>query len=215
MRRPVIVTDGGSTDDFVPAECGWRSRPGGCRYPDGRCRRSRPAGEGFLLEPDPEALVAALRDAADPVRRAAQGCARPRPAERFTWERAGVWPLRRSSRCASPADPFGRRHRRARPARASSSSSPPTGPARDVGRPLRAYAEAFGPATTRRSSFRRSTRRAALALASAELEAGGYDLETLADICIADRSATVTEALELAADAMICANGYRPTRAGS
>ena len=68
-------------------------------------------------------------------------------------------------------------------------------------------------ATTRRSSCPTLDEAEALRLASAELEAGGYDLETLADIVIADRSATVTEALELAADAMICANGYRPTRA--
>ncbi|HEX2377082.1 MAG TPA: glycosyltransferase, partial [Gaiellales bacterium] len=71
--RPVIVTDGGSTDDFVPAVCGWRvpSRrvplPAGALPPDYDL-----AGEGFLLEPDHDALVAALRAAADPAERAAR-----------------------------------------------------------------------------------------------------------------------------------------------
>ena len=79
--------------------------------------------------------------------------------------------------------------------------------------PLRAYAEAFKAGDDTTLVLPTLDEAEALALASAELEAGGYDLETLADICIADSSATITEALELAADAMICANGYRPTRA--
>ena len=88
--RPVIVTDGGSTDDFVPAECGWRvpSRrvplPAGALPPDYDL-----VGEGFLLEPDHEALVAALRAAADPAERSARAAHARAQAERFTWERAG------------------------------------------------------------------------------------------------------------------------------
>ena len=48
--RPVIVTDGGSTDDFVPAECGWRVPSRRVPLPDGALPPEYDlAGEGFLL----------------------------------------------------------------------------------------------------------------------------------------------------------------------
>jgi glycosyltransferase involved in cell wall biosynthesis len=213
--RPVIVTDGGSTDDFVPAECGWRvpSRrvplPAGALPPEYDL-----AGEGFLLEPDCDALVAALRAAADPGERAPRAARAREQAERFTWERAGRvagerlaalrdrTPIRQIAPTAVPDR------------RAFVFVVPADWTERDTwAGPLRAYADAFAAGDDTTLVLPTLDEAAALALASAELETAGYDLDALADIVIADASATVAEALELAADAMICANGYRPTRA--
>lgn len=213
--RPVIVTDGGSTDDFVPAECGWRVPSRRVPLPDGSLPPEyEPVGEGFLLAPDPEALVSALRAAADPSERALRAAHAREQAERFTWERAGRVAAARIEAL-----------RDRRPIRSIAPTAVPDRrgfvfvvPADWAERgtwagPLRAYAEAFRSGDDTTLVLPTLDESEALQLASAELEAGGYDLETLADICIADSSATVTEALELAADAMICANGYRPTRA--
>ena len=210
-----IVTDGGSTDDFVRPSAAGASRPGAVPLPDGSLPPEYElGGRGLPARPDPRRSSQPSVPPRDPVRAGVAGCARARQAERFTWEPTGVSPLLASRRCAIA----GRSVRSRRPpcptAAASSSSSPPTGPSRETwAAPLRAYAEAFRSGDDTTLVLPTLDEAEALQLASAELEAGGYDLETLADICIADRSATVTEALELAADAMICANGYRPTRA--
>jgi hypothetical protein len=172
------------------------------------------AGEGFLLEPDMDGLVAALRAAADPGERAARAVHARTQAERFTWEIAG--------RVAS--ERLAALHGRT-PIRQIAPAAVPDRrgfvfvvPAEWEKRetwagPLRAYAEAFKAGDNTTLVLPTLDEAEALALASAELEAGGFDLEGLADICIADSSATVTEALELAADAMICSNGRGPTRA--
>jgi hypothetical protein len=211
----VIVTDGGSTDDFVPHECGWRvpSRrvplPAGALPPDYDL-----AGEGFLLEPDLDALVAAMRAAADPVERAARAAHARAQAERFTWEIAGRAAAERLA-ALSDRTPIRRIAPTAVPDRRGFVFVVPADWERREtwAEPLRAYAQAFRAGDDTTLVLPTLDEGEALALASAELEAGGFDLEGLADICIADRSATVTEALELAADAMICANGGRPTRA--
>ena len=213
--RPVIVTDGGSTDDFVPAECGWRVPARRVPLPEGALPPDYDlAGEGFLLEPDLDGLVAALRAAADPAERAARAARARAQAERFTWEIAGRVA---SERLAALADrtPIRRIAATAVPDRRGFVFVVPADwerPETWAG-PLRAYAEAFKAGDDTTLVLPTLDEAEALALASAELDAGGFDLEGLADICIADRSATVTEALELAADAMICANGGRPTRA--
>ncbi|HET7172458.1 MAG TPA: glycosyltransferase [Gaiellales bacterium] len=213
--RPVIVTDGGSTDDFVPAECGWRvpSRrvplPAGALPPEYDL-----AGEGFLLEPDGDALVAALRSAADPVERAARAARARAQAERFTWERAGTVAAERLA-ALRDRTPIRQIAPTAVPDRRGFVFVVPAawGRRETWAGPLRAYAEAFKAGDDTTLVLPTLDEAEALALASAELEAGGFDLEGLADICIADSSATVAEALELAADAMICANGHRPARA--
>ena len=213
--RPVIVTDGGSTDDFVPPECGWRvpSRrvplPAGALPPDYDL-----AGEGFLLEPDGDALVAALRAAADPREREARAAGARAQAERFTWERAGRVAAERLE-ALRDRTPIRRIAPAAIPDRRGFVFVVPAewGKRETWAGPLRAYAEAFRAGDDTTLVLPTLDEAEALALASAELEAGGFDLEGLADICIADSSATVAEALELAADAMICANGHRPTRA--
>ena len=213
--RPVIVTDGGSTDDFVPAECGWRvpSRrvplPEGALPPDYNL-----AGEAFLLEPDMDELVAALRASADPGERAARAVHARTQAERFTWETAGRVASERLAalRGRTPI-------RQIAPAAVPDRRGfvfvvPAEWEKRETwAGPLRAYAEAFKAGDDTTLVLPTLDEAEALALASGELEAGGFDLEGLADICIADSSATVPEALELAADAMICSNGRGPTRA--
>jgi hypothetical protein len=214
--RPVIVTDGGSTDDFVPAGCGWRvpSRrvplPAGALPPDYDL-----AGEGFLLEPDHDALVAALRAAADPAERAARAANARAQAERFTWEHAGHAAAARLD-ALRDRTPIRRIAPTEIPDRRGFVFVVPVewGRRETWANPLRAYAEAFTTGDDTTLVLPTVDESEALALASAELEAAGFDLGGLADICIADSSATVVEALELAADAMICANGHRPTRAG-
>ncbi|MBX5474713.1 MAG: glycosyltransferase [Thermoleophilia bacterium] len=86
---PVIVTAGGPTDDVVSERCGWRipSRRAPVA-PDALPGELRPGGEAFTLEPDRDALVAALREAARPEERARRAAHARVHAERFGWERA-------------------------------------------------------------------------------------------------------------------------------
>jgi hypothetical protein len=173
------------------------------------------AGEGFLLEPDHDALVAALRAAADPAERAARAANARAQAERFTWEHAGHAAAERLE-ILRGRTPIRRIAPTTIPDRRGFVFVVPVEWARREtwAGPLRAYAEAFTAGDDTTLVLPTVDESEALALASAELEAAGFDLGGLADICIADSSATVVEALELAADAMICANGHRPTRAG-
>ena len=177
--RPVIVTDGGSTDDFVPAECGWRVPSRRVPLPAGALPPGYElAGEGFLLEPDHEALVAALRAAADPAERSARAAHARAQAERFTWERAG---REAAARIEALRD--------RRPIRSIAPTAVPDRrgfvfvvPADWAERetwagPLRAYAEAFKAGDDTTLVLPTLDEAEALALASAELEAGGYDLE--------------------------------------
>ncbi len=213
--RPAIVTDGGSTDDFVPAECGWRVPSRRVPLPDGALPPDYDlAGEGFLLEPDGDALVAALRAAADPAERAVRAASARAQAERFTWARAGEVAAARIA-ALEGRTPIRRIAPTAVPDRRGFVFVVPAdwGERETWTGPLRAYAEAFKAGDDTTLVLPTLDEAEALALASAELEAGGFDLEGLADICIADSSATVAEALELAADAMICANVGGPTRA--
>ena len=213
--RPVIVTDGGSTDDFVPAECGWRLPSRRVPLPDGALPPGYDlAGEGFLLEPDGDVLVAALRAAADPGERAARAANARAQALRFTWKAAGRVAAERLA-ALRDRTPIRRIAPTAVPDRRGFVFAVPAewGARQTWAGPLRAYAEAFKAGDDTTLVLPTLDESEALALASAELEAGGFDLEALADICIADSSATVAEALELAADAMICANGGRPARA--
>ena len=134
--RPVIVTDGGSTDDFVPAECGWRVPSRRVPLPDGSLPPEYElAGEGFLLAPDPEALVVSPPCRCGSVRAGVAGCARAR-AGRAVHVGAGGACRRCSHRGAarSPADPFDRADRRTRPARLRLRRPRRLGRARDVGR---------------------------------------------------------------------------------
>ncbi len=94
---PVIITKGGAADDFCGDEEGWMIPAERKLLPGGKVDQWETVEPAWLLDPDVEALVAALRDAAGhPELRAARGVnARRRIAEHFTWKHATVRALER------------------------------------------------------------------------------------------------------------------------
>ncbi|MFN8224889.1 MAG: glycosyltransferase [Gaiellales bacterium] len=90
---PVIATAGGPTDEFLSDECAWRIPATELEAPDGWLPSSLATdperGAPTMLEPDLDALVAALREATDPVARGAKALHARATAERFGWERTG------------------------------------------------------------------------------------------------------------------------------
>ena len=83
---PVIHTGAGPTGEFVAPEAGW-ALPAR-RVPSALTAGLPPlAGEATVLEVDEPALVAALRDAADPGERARRAAAARPCAVRHGWER--------------------------------------------------------------------------------------------------------------------------------
>jgi glycosyltransferase involved in cell wall biosynthesis len=205
---PLIVTAGGSTDDFVSDDCAWR-------IPAGRSVLPRNAvdpdlllaAEGFLLEPSVPELVAAFQAAADPAARAARAATSRAHAERFSNEavarvaadRLAALSGRRPVREIPVAEvPDARRVLLTVPA---DWDRPETWV-----EPVRAYAEAFGPGDDTTLVLPAADEAAALALVAAELERAGHELDTLADVALADAAALDPASLELAADAVICAS---------
>jgi glycosyltransferase involved in cell wall biosynthesis len=212
---PVVVTAGGPTDDFVSDACGWRVPSRRVPLPPGALPGTLElAGEGFVLEPDVAALAAALRGAADPAARAAKAERAREHAERFGWAAAaaaarqrlaalrGRTPVRR----IAPAVVEGRRRLllAALPDWRRSETWVPA---------VLAYAEAFTPDADTTLVLPAADDAGAFALVTRELGAAGVELDTLADIVLADPADLEPEALELAADAVICTNGRRPARA--
>ncbi|HET6508894.1 MAG TPA: glycosyltransferase [Baekduia sp.] len=86
--RPAIVTAGGPTDEFCPEEAGWRIPSRRALIPGREISGMPLAGDGWMLEPDRDALVALLRAAADagPDERARRGAAARAAAERHGWD---------------------------------------------------------------------------------------------------------------------------------
>jgi glycosyltransferase involved in cell wall biosynthesis len=212
---PPIVTAGGPTDDFVTDLCGWRvaSRP--CPLPEGALPPDYAlAGDGMLLEPELDELVAALREAADPAVRAAKAARARAHAEPFSWEAAGRVAARRLEalagrepiRHAIPAAVPNRR-------RLLFAVLPDWERPETWAPPLVAYARAFAPGDEATLALPTPDEAAAVDLVTAELEAAGVDLSTLPDVALATAESGDTLGLELAADAVICAAGPRPTRA--
>jgi len=213
--RPVIVTDGGSTDDFVGRECGWRIPSRHVPLYDGALPAAYdPGPDAFLLEPDVDALVAALREAADPAARAARAeHARPH-AERLSWARVGeaaslrLEALRRKTpiRRIGPAVVADRR-RLLLAVLADWSDRETWAPA------VRAYVEAFDPGADTTLILAAADEEAAVAAVAEELAKAGRDLASIPDIALADARDVEPVALELAADAVVLAGGRPPTRA--
>jgi hypothetical protein len=85
--RPTIVTAGGPTDEFCPEEAGWRIPSRRALIPGREVSGMPLAADGWMLEPDRDALVALLRAAADagPDERARRGAAARAAAERHGW----------------------------------------------------------------------------------------------------------------------------------
>jgi glycosyltransferase involved in cell wall biosynthesis len=86
--RPVIVTQGGSTDDFVASSSGWQIPAGLCSLGDSI--EGMPVnGEAHLLEPDADALVQLLREAfRDESGCLSRGAAAAREAQNWSWDHA-------------------------------------------------------------------------------------------------------------------------------
>jgi glycosyltransferase involved in cell wall biosynthesis len=89
--RPVVVTAGGPTDEFVPPAACWRVPSTVAYFPDDRVGEWETAGRPWWLEPDSHALVQILREVvADTAGRAARGAAGRRAALGWTWARTAA-----------------------------------------------------------------------------------------------------------------------------
>ncbi|MET0604797.1 MAG: glycosyltransferase [Baekduia sp.] len=85
---PTVVTAGGPTDEFCPADAGWRIPSTRALLPGRRIGDLPVAGEAWMLEPDRDALVALLREVADASEeeRARRGAAARAAAATLGWE---------------------------------------------------------------------------------------------------------------------------------
>lgn len=213
--RALIATAGGPTDDFASDACAWRLPSRRAPLPPGALPAAlAPAGGGFLLEPDADALVAALRAATDPAARAAKAARAREHAERFGWPAAAQRAAERLEALLAAA-PI----RNVAPARVADARAlvlaadvdwdePETwGPA------LTAYASAFGPDDDTTLVLPTHDEAHALAQVGAHLARLDVAADTLADVVLADASALAPAALELAADAFVHSTGPRPLRA--
>lgn len=208
---PLIVTAGGPTDDFASDTCAWRIPA--VRAPLGKDVFATDglalAGTGFTLEPDADSLVRALREAAEPLARAARAGAARAHAERFGWDLAaerararlaalgGATPIRDVAAAAVP----GRR--------GFLFLVPAEWDRRETWAPaLRAYVEAFSDADDVTLVLPGTDDGVALALLDAELESLLADPACAPDIALADQGLLGLRSLELAADAVISAGRH-------
>jgi hypothetical protein len=84
---PVIVTEGGPTDEFCPPEGGWRIRATRLAFPEEKVDTFETAGHPWMLEPDQDHLVELLRAvAADPAERHRRGEVAHAAAQAFSWD---------------------------------------------------------------------------------------------------------------------------------
>jgi glycosyltransferase involved in cell wall biosynthesis len=85
---PAIVTAGGPTDEFCPPAAGWRIPSRRAPIPGRQVSGMPLAGEGWMLEPDRDALVALLREAAGAgeQERARRGAAAVAAAAAYGWD---------------------------------------------------------------------------------------------------------------------------------
>jgi hypothetical protein len=85
---PTVVTAGGPTDEFCPADAGWRIPSARALLPGRRIGDHPLAGEAWMLEPDRDALVALLREVADAGvdERARRGAAARAAAATLGWD---------------------------------------------------------------------------------------------------------------------------------
>jgi glycosyltransferase involved in cell wall biosynthesis len=85
---PAVVTAGGPTDEFCPADAGWRIPSVRALLPGRRVGDLPLAGEAWMLEPDRDALVTLLREVAQAggEERARRGAAARAAAESLGWD---------------------------------------------------------------------------------------------------------------------------------
>lgn len=212
---PLVATAGGPTDEFASESCAWRIPARRIPLPPDALPDEFAIGEGgFLLEPDVDALAAALKEAADPALRAARAAHARTHAIPYGWEKVGAIARahlaslegRTPVRQLAPAVVPGRR--RFLFAADAHWDEPDT-----WARPLRAYAAAFTPADDTTLVLPALDERAATSLVLAELAAAGIDPAGLPDVVLADPGDLGFVSLELAADAVVVGNGTRPRRA--
>src|SRR4051812_27376435 len=86
--KPVVVTGGGPTDEFVTDACGWRVESRRVALPGSLFEQDPLAGQGWVLEPELDVLVPTLRLAADPAARAAKAAHARAQASLFSWKNA-------------------------------------------------------------------------------------------------------------------------------
>ncbi|MHB8731700.1 MAG: glycosyltransferase family 4 protein [bacterium] len=98
--RPVVVTAGGPTDEFVPDEVAWRIPSVSTQVE--RVGNLPLAGPGWMLEPDHAALVAILRQiAADPTACREKGRQARAAAEHLAWDKMAALAITRARRLAA------------------------------------------------------------------------------------------------------------------
>ncbi|HVU76476.1 MAG TPA: glycosyltransferase [Gaiellaceae bacterium] len=211
---PVIVTRGGPTDDFTSDDCAWYVGSQPQALPAGALpAHLQPAGGGFMLEPDLDDLVAALRAATDADERGRRAQAARAHAERFSWPAAARIALERVHALAGRAPirevpPAALSARRrvllAIDAEWDDTSSWAPG--------IRAFADAFGPDddVTLLLPIDDPSRADAV---TRELVQAGADFEALGDLVLADAGELAPDSLALTVDAFIAAAGRGPSRA--
>ena len=212
---PLVVTAGGPTDEFASDACAWRIPSRRVPLPAGSLPEEFALkGDGFMLEPDVQALAAALKEACDPGLRAARAASARAHAEKLGWERVGEiarghlaalqgrTPVRQLPPAVVPD------RRRVLFAVDALWDEPASWAA-----PLRAYAAAFTPADETTLVLPARDEGAATRLVLAELAAAGIDAAGIPDVVLADPGDLGFTSLELAADAVVAAPGARPLRA--
>ncbi len=212
---PSVVTAGGPTDEFVSDACAWRVASERVRFAAEKLPGEyRPAADGFWLEPDPEALVTALRAAAGSEARARRAAAAREHAERCSWERAAEAAATRLKELT------GRRPIREVPEalvedrkRVTFTAAVEWGDRENWLPAILAYAEAFDRDADTTLALPVADEAEALELVLAELTAAGVDPSVLPDVALVEVGELDPVMLELAADAVIVCNGHRPTRA--
>jgi glycosyltransferase involved in cell wall biosynthesis len=216
---PVVVTAGGPTDEFVDDGCAWLIPSSQVPLPPGSLAPELvPAGEGFMLEPDLDALVDVLREAADPVAREGKAARARSYAERFPWERAAAAAQARLAalKGRTPVRRVGAVHVPGR--RTTLFAVLPEWEQPSTWAPaVVAYAKAFSPADDTTLVLPAGDPAAAGALVERELRSAGIDPAVLPDVVLAGGELEPV-GLELAADAVVYANGTvtrrpRPVRA--
>jgi glycosyltransferase involved in cell wall biosynthesis len=197
---PVIVTAGGSTDDFVSDACAWR-------IPAERVALARgwlppelePEGEAWLLEPDAAALARALREAADEHRRAEKAAQARAHAQRLGWTEVARIAAGRIA-ALSGGEPVRELRPPAVPNRRGFLFVADADGWADA---VCAYASAFPPGADTTLLLPVSEP----ADVVAALTARGHDPDELADVALADTTEHGPAAIELAADAVIRVGG--------
>jgi glycosyltransferase involved in cell wall biosynthesis len=125
---PVVVTEGGPTDEFCPLEAGWRIKAQRLEFSEDRVGGLDTVGRPWVLEPDTAHLVELLRAAAGDSEEAfRRGAAGRVAAERYGWKEiagryeerlvalAGASRVRLSTRAPGPPRARPHTHAPARP----------------------------------------------------------------------------------------------------